>query len=56
MKKSTAPKDWHKDHKQELIPIEVGPHAGKWVCTECKGKWVRWATKKEVKDLFEGDI
>lgn len=43
------PKDWHKDHKQELVLLTEGPHKGKWICTECKGKWVRWASAKEIK-------
>lgn len=48
--KKLQPKDWHQDHEQELIIGDFGPHAGKWVCKQCKGKWVRWANKKEVKN------
>jgi hypothetical protein len=44
------PKDWHKGHTQKLIPLESGPHAGKWICADCKNKWVRWASKKEIED------
>jgi hypothetical protein len=44
------PKLWHLGHTQKLIPLDSGPHKGKWVCVECKNRWVRWATKQEVEN------
>lgn len=50
MKQKLQPKDWHAEHEQELVIGDFGPHCGKWICKKCKGKWVRWANKKEVKN------
>ena len=49
MKNRQHPKDYHKNHEQELVIVNTGPHKGMWVCKQCKRKWVRWASTKEIK-------
>ena len=50
MKKVYNPIQKHQYHEVYLIPGKFGPHNGKIMCKLCN-EFVKWATKKEIKEL-----
>ena len=43
------PVEEHAEHQWLLVRGNWGPHRAKYICADCDGAWVKWASIKQDK-------